>query len=139
MNRETEVATLDEPQVFIYDNRGEVREEIRGEEGRLVPREIEVVETEGVIEIKKIYDWVLEGEVFYNSADGQQIRSPSMHYNGELGMISAEGGVVMTIQIESGDPIQMSARRLAATLDPMTRSISQLTFEGFTRFSSIKE
>lgn len=137
LDEDTRAIWMDNPDVTIFNASAEVGQRISGQRGRVWPVKFTITrEGEPPTEVTK-YDWALEGEVHFTSAEGYRIVAPELVFDSRTRKISSSRGV--SYDIPAGESVFSGvADSLTAIVDGETGTFTGWLLEGGIELSSRK-
>lgn len=137
LDEDSRAIWMDNPDVTIFNGSAEVGQRISGRRGRVWPVKFTITpEGEPPIEVTK-YDWALEGDVHFTSAEGYRIVTPELVFDSRTRKISSSRGV--SYDLPAGDSVFSGvADNLTAIVDGETGTFTGWLLEGGIELSSRK-
>ncbi len=137
LDEDSRAIWMDEPDVTIFNESAELGQRISGQSGRVWPVTYTITpEGEAAAEVTK-YDWALEGEVHFTSAEGYRIEAPELVFDSRTRKISSSRGVAY--DLPAGESIFSGvADNLTAIVDGETGTFTGWLLEGGIELSSRK-
>jgi hypothetical protein len=130
MEEESQIVELTRPDVEIYDENREIKQQVAGWRGKLWPVKIQTEQPDGQTKETTKYDWSLAGDVLFEGADGSRVQALEMHFHNESQSVTATTGVQFRMAAGEGSMLSGSADEFEAQIDPATGGINRWVLTG---------
>ncbi len=139
MDEESRIVEMKKPDVKIYDSQEAEQQRVSSLAGKLWPVTLEETLPDGSkIEVSK-YDWQLDGDVQFQSAEGHEIRSPELIFNSKERNISSRRGVQYRIPTGRGSILSGEATEFVADIDPESGAVKGWALTGGVKLAARSE
>jgi hypothetical protein len=139
MDEDSQVIEMDDPYLEVLDEEARIKQSVSSRRGRVWP--VKVTVAEGDQETKEVskYDWALEGEVTFESAEGYQLDTPQLIFSSRDQQMASSQGVLYRIPTGRGNILSGRAQRFEAQVDTDSGSLVNWTLIGGVELSIEKD
>lgn len=113
---DSRVVMLQGPRVSIYDKQGQLKDRVRGREGRMWPVPAVVTHEDGSETVVTKYNWSIRGDVFFHSEQGYELRTPELFFDHQTSEIRSESGIQYLIPTGRGGFFEGTANEFRSVL-----------------------
>lgn len=127
------------PKVSIYDRKGQLKDRVRGREGRMWPVPAVVIQEDGSQTVVTKYNWAIQGDVVFRSEQGYELKTPELFYDHQTSEIRSESGIEYLIPTGRGGVFEGTAREFRSVLGGETSTPQNWVLTGAVQLTMREE
>ncbi len=139
MDEDTRIFELVSPHVRIYDDDAGIKQEMVSTAGKAWPVTAKTTDEAGVERESTRYDWSLNGNVDFRSADGYIVKSSELVFDNERSTFTSTKGVEYRIPTGRGSVFEGQAEEFEAVIDEANGALKQWKLTGHVQLTTQKE
>lgn len=130
---------LQGPRVSIYDRQGQLKDRVRGQEGRMWPVPAVVTQEDGSETVVTKYNWSIQGDVVFQSEQGYELRTPELFFDHQTSEIRSESGIEYLIPTGRGGVFEGTANEFRSVLGDETSTPQNWVLTGAVQLTMREE